>query len=356
MKLVILHSQKNTAAFSPYYIRQTALTKTNKQNKKMKKTNFLWSLLTLLMVGVMSFTLVSCSSDDDGGGTPPPSDSEGLVSNVIPDEDWSGDMQNGIATYVPYAAEDDEDITPYYAFNFKDGNCTEAVFDIVCPNEQFAKMLEKAFKDGSWAIMDDDDDDDDYDNYPYYSKAFSANMRSHLKAMTRETFDINLRDLALPVKRSGKVLYFYIDCLKGLSGADVKELVNRWSGISEDAPAKIIVGNYNEATGRYTCNNMHGIGVNYEINTTYENNLLKTYVTNVTFPNRTWAQMMYESLEEQNNSLGYYFGIYPEATISGNKVTENAAIVGDVTKEQTLEMIAYIDQLNSQPIYTFLAD
>ena len=329
----------------------------------MKKTNFLWSLLTLLMVGVMSFTLVSCSSDDDGGNTPPPSGSGGLVSTVIPDEDWSGDMQNGTATYVPYAAEDDEDIMPYYAFNFKDGTCTEAVFDIVCPNEQFAKMLEQAFKDGSWTIMGDDDDDDDdyddyedYDDYAYRSKAFSANMRSHLKAMTRAASDINLRDLALPVKRSGKVLYFYIDCLKGLNGADVKELVNRWSGMSYDTPTKVLVGNYNEATGRYTCNKMHGIDVKYEINTTYENNLLKTYVTNVTFPNRTWAQMMYENLEEQNSSLGSYFGVYPEATISGNKVTENAVVIGDVTKEQTLEMIAYIDQLNSQPIYTFFAD
>lgn len=319
----------------------------------MKKTNFLWSYLTLLMVGVMSFTLVSCSSDDDGDDTPPTGSSGNLVSNVIPDEDWSGDMQNGTATYVPYTIEEDDEMQPYYAFNFTTGVCTEAVFDIVCPDEQFAKMLEQAFKDGSWVDMDDDDEDD---YYALRSNIIPANMRAKLKTATRAATDINLQDLALPVKRYGKVLYFYIDCLKGLSSEDVKELVNNWNGVYSDRPAKVIAGHWDETTGRYTLNKMYGIESSYEINTTFENGLLKKFVTSATFPNKTWAQMLYEVLEEQNSSLGSYFGVYPEATISGNKVTENAAIIGDVTKEQTMELIATIDYLNSRPIYTYFAD
>lgn len=320
----------------------------------MNKKN-LWSLLTFMMVAMLSVSLTACSSDDDedgNGGTG--GDVAGLVSAATPSLGWSGDMQNGIVTYCPEIvdnsdAEDeyDMDYQTYYAFAFENGACKNAVFDMICPSEAMAKQLETAFKNGTWADMDEDDDDE------YDARAFASVRRAgrQIKSMTRAGSDYNLQDLSLPVLRSGKVLYIYVECLKEKSGDDVKSLVLYWEGKSTVIPNKIISGKWDEQTGRYVNNNLLALGITYEINTTYENNLLKSYVTTMTFPNTTWAQAMYDEIESQNKQIASQTGLYPEATLSGRTLKEKAVIYGDVTKEQTLQMITVIDWAMSRPFF-----
>lgn len=295
--------------------------------------------------------LVACSSDDDdenGGGNGGGAPSELIFTNVS-NAGWSGNLQNGVVTYVPYIVDEEDaedEWQPYYAFNFSNGICQDAVFSLIFPNEEFAKYMANLFQSGEWATMDEDDDDyDDYDDYSYARK-----IQSRVKTMTRATTDLNVRDLALPVKRNGRVLYITIDCLKGKSGSTLQNIIIFW--LTGEGTPEIVMGNWDDAKGRYTINNVFGLGINYVINTTFEESILTEYVTTMTFPNNTWANMMYEQLEEQNQQIGSIFGLYPEAEINGNVVSENAAIYGEVTKAQTMELIADIDWSFSRPFFT----
>lgn len=307
-----------------------------------------------MLVAMLSVGFASCSSDDEDGGGGSGGDTSGLVSATTPSIGWSGDMQNGIVTYCPEIvdnsdAEDeyDMDYQTYYAFSFENGSCKNAVFDMICPSESMAIQLESAFKNGTWAAMDDDDDEE------YDSRAFVSVHRAgrQIKSMTRAGSDYNLQDLSLPVMRSGKVLFIYVECLKGKTGDDVKSLVLHWEGKSTVIPNKIISGSWDEQTGRYVNNNLLALGITYEINTAYENNLLKSYVTTMTFPNTTWAQAMYDEIESQNRQIASQTGLYPEATLSGKTLKEEAIIYGDITKEQTLQMITFIDWAMSRPFF-----
>lgn len=307
-----------------------------------------------MMVAMLSVSLTACSDDDDeeAGGS-----AAGLVSATTPSLGWSGDMQNGTVTYCPEIVdnsdaedEDEMDCQTYYAFDFENGSCKNAVFDMICPSESMAKQLETIFKNGTWAAMDDDDEyDDEYD-----VRAFASVRRAgrQIKAMTRAGSDFNLRDLSLPVMRSGKVLYIYIECLKGKSGDDVKSLVLHWEGKSTVIPDRIIAGSWDDKTGRYVNNNLLALGIGYEINTTYdEDNLLKSYVTTITFPNTTWAQVMYGEIESMNRDVASETGLYPKATLSGKTLKEESVISGDVTKERTLQLITAIDWGMSRPFF-----
>ena len=321
---------------------------------------YYWNMLGAVLVALLSSGFASCSSDDDneegGGGS---GDVAGLVSATTPTLGWSGDWQNGTVTYCPEIvdnsdAEDeyDMDYQTYYAFSFAGGTCQNAVFDMICPNENIAKQLETAFRNGTWADMDDDDDDE------YDSRRIASVRRAGrtLKSATRAGSGVNLQDLSLPVLRSGRVLYITIECLKEKSGEDVKELVVYWAGKSTVIPNRIITGTWNESTGRYVNNNLLAMGITYEINTAFENNLLTSYVTTMTFPNTTWARLMYEEIAEQNRYLTAQTGLYPEATLDGRTVKEKAAIYGDVTKEQTLQVITAIDWMMTRPFFVSFAN
>lgn len=319
----------------------------------MKKSIFIRAVLFSLFT---STALVACSSDDDeegGAGA-----SSGLIITDTPKaEGWKGDLQNGDATYVPYIvdnsyAEDeyDMDLQPYYAFNFSNGVCKEAVFGLICPNEKIAKQYETIFKNGTWADLDDDDDYDDYDDYRVNK------VQSRIKNMTRAVSDYDFKDLALLVYRNGKVLYVTIDCLKGKSGNTLQKIVIFWN--TGEGEPDIAMGKWDDNAGRYTNNNLYGLGIDYEINTTFDNNLLTKYTTTMTFPNKTWAELLFEDLEESNREIGDLLGLglYPEATLNGKSVNENAVIVGDITKEQTLQVIAFLDWSMARPFITMFAD
>jgi len=88
----------------------------------------------------------------------------------------------------------------------------------------------------------------------------------------------------------------------------------------------------------------------------FENNLLKDYVTTMTFPNQTLAEVMYQAIEEQNRQIGAQTGLYPKATLDGKTLKEIAVIYGDITKEQTLQLITAIDWMLSRPFFISLCE
>lgn len=315
------------------------------------KKKCLWSLSALMLALVFNNVLVSCSSDDDenSGGAPSGAVAE-LVSAHVPTQGWNGDIQNGVVTYCPYVvdnsgAEDeyDMDFQPYYAFSFESGKCKNAVFNLVCPSDNIAKQMERVLRDGSWAMEENEDD--------VKRSGILRNARSRISKMTRAGSDMNLKDLALLVYRSGSVIYIEIECLRGLSSDDVQALILHWEGKSKVIPNKIIVGKWDESTGIYTNNKILQWGITYEIKTGFDGNLLKSYVTTMTFPNATLAQAIFESIEEQNRQIGARTGLYPEAKLEGRTLNEHAVILGDITKEQTLQLIAAIDWMMSQPFF-----
>jgi len=104
----------------------------------------------MLVTAAISISFTACSSDDDdNGGGAPSGDVAGLVSETTPSLGWSGDMQNGTVTYCPRIVDDsdaedeyDMDAQTYYAFDFKDGKCQTAVFEMICPSVDMAKQLD----------------------------------------------------------------------------------------------------------------------------------------------------------------------------------------------------------------------
>ena len=322
----------------------------------MTKKSFIWAFLAMLVTAAISISFTACSSDDDdNGGGDPSGDVAGLVSETAPSLGWSGDMQNGTVTYCPRIvdnsdAEDeyDMDAQTYYAFDFKDGKCQAAVFDMICPSEKLAKQLETAFRDGTWATMDDE--------YDVRRNTFLQRVKEQVKVATRAGSDNSLQDLALLVYRNGRVIYILIDCLKGKSGDDVQSLVLYWEGKSAIIPNNIIAGTWDDQTGIYTNNYILAWGITYRINTVFENNLLKDYVTTMTFPNQTLAEVMYQAIEEQNRQIGAQTGLYPKATLDGKTLKEIAVIYGDLTKEQTLQLITAIDWMLSRPFFISLCE
>ena len=310
------------------------------------KNNFLLKLVPCIILLHGTF-FISCTSSDDEEDSLVSS----LVSDTTPQKGWSSKTGDGIVTYCPIIYDDDE-IQEYYAFSFANGKCEKAVYNLICPDEAMAKELEAMLKDGSWAEWDNDDYDDDY------VKAFtSKRVKPRMKSIQARTASINTRELGvIGIGRNGKVVYCSIKTVQSLNNDDVRLLVTYWSPLdgrsSDIIPNKIIVGTWNDNTGKYTNNNLWNQNINYEISTSFENNFLTKYVTTVIFPNTSWAQLMYEQIEIDNREIGKQFGLYPKVTLQGTTVKENAVIAEDVTKEQTLQMIAVIDWNLSKPLLT----
>ncbi|MBQ2176345.1 MAG: hypothetical protein II453_15215 [Alphaproteobacteria bacterium] len=315
----------------------------------MKKKFFLKLASCIFLLYGMTF--ICCSSSDDEED----SILSSLVSDTTPQKGWSSKTGDGIVTYCPINYNANE-VQGYYAFSFAKGKCEKAVYNLICPNEATAKQLESKLKDGSWAEWDIDDYDDDY------AKAFnSKRAKSRMKFIQARTASINTHELGfIGIGRNGKVVYCSIKSLQSMNSDDVYLLVSYWSpqngSFTEIIPNKIIVGIWNDNTGKYTNNNLWNQNINYEISTTFENNILTKYITTMIFPNTSWAQLFYEQVEEVNSKIGKQLGMYPKATLQGTTLKENAVIPKDVTKEQTLQMIAFIDWNLSKPLLTSFLD
>ena len=113
----------------------------------MKKNAILW----MFGVALSAMTCLSACSDDDEGGNGGV-DNGALVSDQVPDTPgWSGSTDNGVCTYTPQGV-DYQDYPGYYAFDFKDGVCQEAVYDLVCESEMEAQYISNVLNNGTFEV------------------------------------------------------------------------------------------------------------------------------------------------------------------------------------------------------------
>ena len=86
------------------------------------KKQYLWGFFVMMLGFFVGLT--SCESSD-----PSLEAEDGLVSETVPTQKgWSGSTENGICTYAP---EVGDDASGYYAFSFKDGVCSDAVYNML---------------------------------------------------------------------------------------------------------------------------------------------------------------------------------------------------------------------------------
>lgn len=317
----------------------------------------------MAMLATMSLGLVACSDDDNDELSVHPSVPGELVSPTVPTtQGWSGDFQNGVAKYVATDDYDDEEPIAYMAFSFENGICKDGAVNVVMPNENDAKLLEDMLKNGTWAedVDDDDDDDDYYCDYDFYSDGFSSfhdicSYSSFLKSNHKITKVVSRASqsevLPINVYRKGNVVYMSIPNISGLTAEEVKGAIDLWSYNGVYVPAKVVFGKYEN--GVYTCDNMHGIGLDYRIDTQFDNNGVCTkFLTTISFPYRGWAQLYYEEWTESFATQNYYYELFgmPTVTINGNKVSIEAVIVGEPKQSDAEKYIIAIDWMNNCPI------
>lgn len=309
----------------------------------MNKKNF-FNLMTMLLVALLSAGFAACSSDDDEDEptpTPTPTPSGELVTDKTPALGWSADKQDGIVTFCEYITENtEEDIQPFYALELASGQCKDAVYNIVCPNERLAQQFEDVLKNGDWAEALEDEDD-------------YAPLRKALLGITTRVRDLNYKDLGLPAKRKGKVVYFNIDCFKGKTLNDIKYLVNFWAGKTQAMPNQVVVGTWDEGKGLYKNNFVFGLGIVYDIQATFQNDFLVKLTGKMSCPNATWAQLMYEAvLDEYEDMADEYDQIETSVTVNGKVVNAVADIEpGTIPKSYVKQMMAMYDISYSYPVF-----
>lgn len=307
-----------------------------------------------LLVGIASVTTLmfsSCSSDDND-----PPVSGDLVSNIVPsDEGWSGNSDNGVCTYLP-GNVDAEEADVYYAFSFSDGECTDAVFNVVCSSEAEAGYMASMLNSGAWAEMEDEEE------YYALNETESPLTQQVLSQAlsTKQTLSRNCASLsraaamAIPCTQQGKVVFFKLEVFKGCSAEDVKVVMKAWdTGLDvNNLPSHCVFGEWDASTGKYTANNVFGfLNTKYEISTKFKGEFLDEFVTTLTMPSVEWAMIIEESWLGQQEDYENMFGEAPELTRNGNKVTMKALILDEVNKEQTLQLIIMLDISNHTPIY-----
>ena len=119
-------------------------------------------------------------------------------------------------------------------------------------------------------------------------------------------------------------------------------------------PESPVFGKYDKAAGKYTMNNVLGIeGSVYEINVAFENDILTSLSTSVTMPTESWARSLKESLSDEISSINEIYGQNAEISCVGNKITVNADVSEEVSREYVEKYIIAIDILMNRP---FLAD
>lgn len=299
---------------------------------------------------LLTLGLSSCKSGDDDEFKVPEELKALVTDNVPKSEGWTGNSENGVLKYMP-EEYDDEDFNSYFAFDMHNGSCETAVYNVVFPKESFARQFAKMLNDGSW--IDDDDDDDDYyddDNYrSLKSVATSSTKAKTILKSLRKATRANDLTLPIPVKQTGKIIYIVIPNIKGISAADLRTVMNYWTGNSFREPDRVLFGKYEN--GIYTCNNCRGLNMDFLITTQFNaQGFCTKYETSITMPTTAWAEAMYEEYEESMWEYEEKFGKRPTLTLNGRTVTLDAVIQGDITHAQIDSIIYALDWINNCPI------
>ncbi len=344
-------------------------------------------IYTVFCLFAMTATFCSCSSDDDNT-TPPPPAGGAVTPPASYEAGWSGNFEDGTAHFTferpdyDYDDEESDVKCDFYSFDFENGICTDAKYCIEFNDSRTANFYASLIQSGEFlggfddeeddkdGYYDDEDDDYGYDDeydygYDYSLKALKKIKEVATAAKTRAGYS----DFAMTVFVTNNFVYIPLDNYKGKKAMIIKNGI----GTTIDVPEDFVYGEYNAAKGEYTCDSVLGVVSNgktiqYKVKMTFTpERYVETYVTTVTMPNQSWATMQYEALLDQVESIGRIFGVSPELEMNDNVITlkaitryditnpELAQYAQDVTEEQMLQVLKYIDISNSQPMLRFFA-
>lgn len=312
----------------------------------------------MIMAVMLSFNLSSCSSDDDDDATGGSSSTGGVVVSEVPDEGWSGDMKNGVATYCPeeqYADEESGLSGVCYAYEFSNGICKGSAYNVICSSDYYAKVYAELLNSGAWADFDDEyEDDEDYYYVPEQrvKGIINYNTLSFIKKQFASLLSTRAGNSALSfnVKRKGNVIYIELDNFVGRSAEDVKYAVDVWSG-RVTIPNRFVFGSWDAKKGIYECSNLHGMDVDYRVDVKFDSErYVRSYVTTISFPTAAWAEIMYGSLLENQYEMIEQFGAAPEVTINGRVIKVDAVILDDVPEEYIVGYLMLMDYANNVPL------
>lgn len=314
----------------------------------------------LMIVAVMlSFNFSSCSSDDDDDATGGSSSNAGsVVIPEVPDEGWSGNMKDGIATYCPEGQYVDEESGlngSCYAYEFSNGICMSSAYNVICSSDYYAKVYAELLNSGAWADFGEDyEDDEDYYYMPEQRTMgiINYNTLSFIKKQFASLLSTRAGNSALSfnVKRKGNVIYIELDNFVGRSAADVKYAVDVWNG-NVTIPNRFVFGSWDAKKGVYECRNLHGMDIDYRVDIKFDSErYVRSYITTMTFPTAEWAQIMYDSLLESQYDMIEQFGAAPDVTISGKVIRVDAVIVDDVPEDYIVSYLMLMDYANNVPL------
>ena len=329
----------------------------------MKKL-LIYTWLPALLFAFAATAFTSCSDDDDNNFvllpeagviiTPPASNTPG----------WSGDFENGTATYTcareGYDYDEEEDIVnvEFYSMDFKDGICQNANYCVEITTPAVAAEIYNALITGSWMAEDDEEEDDEeYEDYSF--KAAKSIKNAARRIATRAGY----ADFGITVYLSNGIIYIPMDGYRGKSATIIKDGISSTVAI----PENFTYGTYDSSKGEYVCYHTYGLVCNgvstvYKVNVefTAERNL-KSYITTVSTPNVAWAQYLYEREKENADFYINLIGVAPIVTINNNVVTVKAVTNYDVTnpdilenlrpitESETIDVLKLLDLSNSQP-------
>lgn len=280
-----------------------------------------------------------------------------LIIKQTPQQGWSGDFENGVASYNSYNEseyEDDEAVAGMcYSFEFENGVCKDAIYNIILTNKSFAILLEKMLNNGNWDMEEDSGElfpsatrsqNNTIINYDVVEKLRQI-VFSH--ANTRSAYD---HTLSFNVSRKDNVIFVKLDNFKGKSANDVKYTIDVWEG-KITVPNRFMFGKWDSAAGRYTCKNLYALGIDYQVDITFNGNrIVQTYTTKMTMPTTIWAEVMYESLVQSADQYIAMFGKAPQIKREGRDIYVEAIILAEISEEEIVKYLILLDYANNVPI------
>ncbi len=315
----------------------------------MKKNHLIYAAAAALTLG---FGFTACGDDDPAEKVE--KNPQIVTTNVPSTLGWSQNDSEGIAYYTVTNDADLEDgeYNSYFGFAIKGDKVKAAVFSLVTGSEAEAATIAKLFNNGTW--ISEEDEADLKAPARKVAGALGRNLRAAVKKVANTRANMLL---PIPVLVSGKVIYINIPQLEGLSVAEVKNVMLYWNTDANIDADKFIFGKWDEKKGTYTCTNMGGVNITYVVNVEFNSNEYCTkYLTTVTCPNPSWAQVMYSSLEDQCDTFEDMFGRRPVLSITGNVVSVDAAIINDVKKESIENALMQLDWINNMPMLYLMAE
>ena len=126
--------------------------------------------------------------------------------------------------------------------------------------------------------------DESYAQLPEYTTSLSCQKIVDVaKKFVRTTRGVDNFVLKYDVEYNKNVIYVKINNFRGKTAAQIKVATNFWAnGFGYEVPTSFLFGTWDEATGKYKCTDVYGIGATYEVDVDFSNGYVSKFVTTLT--------------------------------------------------------------------------